>query len=72
MQQTNNPGPIRRNKFSKTVHITLHGVEWEDLAHLAVLADVSRSHIARMALRHVLAHPELVLHSSQELSDGKD
>ena len=70
MQSRNKPGPVPRIKGGKAVHISLHGSEWEDLERLAVLADVSRSHIARLALRHILAHPELVLHSSQETVSG--
>ena len=69
MQSHNKPGPVPRIKGSKAVHISLHGSEWEDLERLAVLADVSRSHIARLALRHVLAHPELVLHLAQETTN---
>jgi len=70
MQSHNKSEPVPRIKGSKAVHISLHGSEWEDLKRLAILADVSRSHIARLAMRHVLAHPELVLHSAQETVGG--
>tara|TARA_R100000306_G_C4305082_1_gene107192 strand:+ start:131 stop:343 length:213 start_codon:yes stop_codon:yes gene_type:complete len=70
MQSHNKSGPVARVKGGKRVHINLQGVEWDDLERLAILADVSRSHIARLALRYVLAHPELVLHTSQETVSG--
>ena len=51
------------------VHINVSGLEWEELRKLSALADVSRSHVARMAKRHFIAHPELLLHISQEISN---
>ncbi len=68
MQQTNKPGPSPRIKSNVTVHISLNGVEWEDLKKLADLSDNSRSHLARVAIRHLIAHPELVLRIEPETS----
>ena len=69
MQQINKPGPSPRIKSNVTVHISLNGVEWDDLKTLAVLSDTSRSHLARVAIRHLIAHPEMVLPMSPEVSD---
>ena len=52
------------------VHINITNLEWEELGRLSAIADVSRSHAAGMAIRHIIAHPELILHIAPEL--GKE
>jgi len=54
------------------VHINITNLEWEELGRLSAIADVSRSHVARMAIRHIIAHPELILHIAPELSKEEE
>jgi hypothetical protein len=52
---------MQSTQRKQRVHINVSGGEWEDLGHLAAITDVSRSHLARMAIHYVITHPELVM-----------
>jgi hypothetical protein len=54
------------------VHLSITNLEWEELGKLSAIADVSRSHVARMAIRHIIAHPELILPISPELNKEEE